>query len=246
MNAALGGTVGANIIKLNRAVVAEFAIAAFFIPFCRGGRKNADRRGRNPRTEKHSGERITMKREFLQNLKVGDQALPKEIIDEIMAENGRDIEAAKKPFADYDTIKNQLSEAQKAIKGFQDQGADIEEVRKSAKDWEDKYNAAIADHNQKMADMAFDHSLEAAITGAKGKNAKAIRALLDVDTLKSSKNQEADIKAALEDLKKDSGYLFDDGKAPPPYSGGTGTQNPQPSEEPVSLAGALRAKYNMT
>lgn len=33
-----------------------------------------------------------MKREFLQNLKVGDQALPKEVIDAIMAENGRDIE----------------------------------------------------------------------------------------------------------------------------------------------------------
>lgn len=37
-----------------------------------------------------------MKREFLQNFKVGDQPLPKEIIDQIMAENGRDIEAAKK------------------------------------------------------------------------------------------------------------------------------------------------------
>lgn len=52
-----------------------------------------------------------MKREFLQNLKVGDQALPKEVIDAIMAENGRDIEDAKKPFADYETIKTQLGEA---------------------------------------------------------------------------------------------------------------------------------------
>ena len=40
-----------------------------------------------------------MKTEFLQNFKVGDQALPKEIIDAILAENGRDIEAAKKAFA---------------------------------------------------------------------------------------------------------------------------------------------------
>lgn len=35
-----------------------------------------------------------MKREFLQNFKVGDQPLTKEIIDAIMAENGRDVEAA--------------------------------------------------------------------------------------------------------------------------------------------------------
>lgn len=30
-----------------------------------------------------------MKREFLQNFKVGEQALPKEIIDAIMEENGQ-------------------------------------------------------------------------------------------------------------------------------------------------------------
>lgn len=187
-----------------------------------------------------------MKRDFLQNFKVNDQPLPKEIIDEIMAENGRDIEAVKKSFADYDTVKEQLSEAQKTIKGFQDQGADIEAVRKSAKEWEDKYNQAITDHNQKMADMAFDHALESAITCANGKSVKAIRALLDVDTLKGSKNQEADIKAALEGLKKDSGYLFDDGQIPPHYAANTGTHNQQSSGEPTSLAGALRAKYNIT
>ena len=36
-----------------------------------------------------------MKREFLQNFKVNGQPLPKEVIDAIMAENGRDIQAAK-------------------------------------------------------------------------------------------------------------------------------------------------------
>ena len=184
-----------------------------------------------------------MKTEFLKNFKVGDQELPKEVIDAIMAENGRDIEAAKKPFADYDTIRQQLGEAQKTIKGFQEQ--DIDGIRQSAKDWEEKYNAAVADSQKKIADMAFDHALEAAITGANGRNAKAIRALLDVDALKSSKNQEADIKAALEAVQKDNGYLFDDGSTPPPYADGTGTHKQQPNGEPSSLAGALRAKYNL-
>ncbi len=36
-----------------------------------------------------------MKREFLSNFQVNGQQLPKEVIDAIMAENGRDIEAAK-------------------------------------------------------------------------------------------------------------------------------------------------------
>lgn len=162
-----------------------------------------------------------MKREFLQNLKVNDQPLPKEVIDAIMAENGRDIEAAKKPFADYDTIKQQLEDARTTIKGFEDQ--DIDGIRRSAQDWEKKYNDAIAAHQQELADRDFRQMLESAITGVKGKNVKAITALLDMDALKESKNQEADIKAALEGLKKDSGYLFDGEGAPPPYSAGAGT-----------------------
>lgn len=185
-----------------------------------------------------------MKREFLQNFKVNDQPLPKEIIDEIMAENGRDIEAAKKPFADYDSIKEQLQTAKDGLKAFE--GVDVAQLQSKVTELQGKLDAKDTEWNGKLADMAFDHALEAAITGAKGKNAKAIRALLDVDTLKDSKNQEADIKAALEGLKKDSGYLFDDGQIPPPYAGGTGTNKQQPNGEPSSLAGALRAKYNMT
>lgn len=162
-----------------------------------------------------------MKREFLQNLKVNDQPLSKEVIDAIMAENGRDIEAAKKPYLDYDTVKQQLADAQTTIQGFKDQ--DIDGIRKSAQDWEKKYNDAIAAHKQELADRDFSQMLESAITGVKGKNVKAITALLDADALKGSKNQEADIKAALEGLKKDSGYLFDEEGTPPPYSAGAGT-----------------------
>ena len=46
-----------------------------------------------------------MKREFLQGLKVGENPLPKEVIDAIMAENGRDIEGVKARYADYDALK---------------------------------------------------------------------------------------------------------------------------------------------
>lgn len=161
-----------------------------------------------------------MKREFLQNIKVGDQALPKEVIDMILDEHSRGIGAEKAKYADYDTLKTQLDEAQKTIKGLQDQ--DIEGARKSAKEWEEKYNQAIADHQKQMADMAFDQSLDTAIAGIKGKNAKAIKALLDMEALKKSTNQDADIKAALEALKKDSGYLFEEAAKAPPYAPGAG------------------------
>ena len=73
----------------------------------------------------------------------------------------------------------------------------------------------------------------------------AIAALLDVEALKKSANQNDDIKAALEALKKDSGYLFEEDKTPPPYSGGAGSGNQTPPETKVSsLADALRERYN--
>lgn len=171
-----------------------------------------------------------MKREFLQNIKIGDQALTKELIDAIMDENGKDIEAAKKSFADYDTLKTQLADANKAIEDFK--GLDIDGVKKAADDWKAKYEQAEKDHAAKLADMEFDGLLSTAVSTAKGKNAKAIRALLDVDALKSSKNQSDDIKAALEALKATDGYLFEDAQTPPPYAGGTGGTPFAPKGDP--------------
>lgn len=166
-----------------------------------------------------------MKREFLQNFKVGDAALPKEVIDAIMEENGNDIEAVKTKYADYDTIKEQLTTAQETIKAFKDQGADIEAVRTKATEWEQKYNKAIADHNKAMADRDFNDQITAAIAAAKGKSAKAIAALLDMDALKQSKNQAEDIKAALATVQKENAYLFGEDTTPPPYAPGAGSQN---------------------
>lgn len=185
-----------------------------------------------------------MKREFLQNFKIGDAPLSKEIIDAIMDENGKDIEAAKKPFADYDTLKTQLTDANKAIEGFK--AMDVDGVKKAADEWKAKYEQAEKDHAAKLADMKFDGLLSGAVSAAKGKNAKAIRALLDMDALKASKNQSEDIKTALETLKKDSGYLFDDDQTPPPYAAGTGKQTTttkySPEENAIRAAAGLKTE----
>ena len=163
-----------------------------------------------------------MKREFLQNFKVGEQAIPKEVIDAIMDENGKDIEEAKKPFADYESIKEQLQTAKDGLKAFE--GVDVAQLQSQIT----TLNTQLADKDKewqgKLDAMAFDGKIKDAITAAKGKSAKAIAALLDVDALKASKNQDADIKTALENLKKESGYLFEDEQqTPPPFSTGSGT-----------------------
>lgn len=161
-----------------------------------------------------------MKRDFLQNFKVGDQPLPKEIIDAIMAENGRDIESAKAKFSDYDTVKEQLAEAQKTIQGFQSQ--DIDAIKRSAADWERKYNEAIAAHEAEKAETAFQTVVKEAVAAAHGRDVRAVVPFLDMEGLRKSKNQAEDLKAALETVRKEQGYLFEDDKTPPPYAARTG------------------------
>lgn len=183
-----------------------------------------------------------MKREFLQNFKVGDQALPKEVIDAIMEENGRDIESAKRPFADYDTIKTDLKTAQDALKQFD--GVDVQELQSTIAALRSDLQKKDESWQAKLDAAEFDGKLKEAITKAKGRNAKAISALLDLDTLKSEKDQEKAMDAALAALKKENAYLFDTGS---PYAARTGTANPAGAgDAPQSLADALRESYAKT
>lgn len=181
-----------------------------------------------------------MKREFLENMKVGDAPLSKEAIDAIMAENGRDIEAAKKPYADYDSIKQQLATATEGLKAFE--GVDVKDLQGQITALQGKLDTQAKEHEAQLANLAFDGVLKDAITAAKGRNAKAIQALLDVDTLKASKDQSADIKAALDKLKEDSGYLFESDETPPPYAPGTGTNGAGGN---LTSGDALRAAFGL-
>ena len=165
-----------------------------------------------------------MKAEFLQNFKVGDAPLPKEVIDAILAENDRDVTAAVKPYADYESIKEQLKTATDGLKAFE--GVDVKDLQGKVAKLTGDLAANEKEHQKKLAELEFDGALKDAITAARGRSVKAVRAMLDVDALRASKNQQADIKAALEGLKKDSSYLFESDETPPPYAAGTGTQSP--------------------
>ena len=178
-----------------------------------------------------------MKREFLANIKVGDQPLPKEIIDMILDEHSRSVGAVKN---ELDNVKGQLQTAKDGLKAFE--GVDVAQLQGKITQLQNDLQKKDAEHQAQLADMAFDRSLDAAITGAKGRNAKAIKALLDVEALKKSTNQESDIATALEALKKESGYMFET-ETPPPYSVGAGVGNP-PAADTGSLADALRERYS--
>ena len=93
-------------------------------------------------------------------------------------------------------------------------------------------------HEQALQQVRFDHSLEKAIEKARGRNAKAITALLDLEALRAAPDT---LEEALNGVKKENGYLFHADR-PPLYPPSTGT-NPQLHQAPDTLAGALRERF---
>ena len=146
-----------------------------------------------------------MQRKFLE-----DMGLTKEQIDQIMAENGKDINREQ---GVANTYKTQLDGVQEKLKDFE--GVDVKDLQGKVTALTDELNNTKSTYENQITDMRFTAALEGKISALKPRNAKAVMALLDVENLKKSKNQDADIAAALEAVKKDNGYLFDEGKASP-------------------------------
>lgn len=117
--------------------------------------------------------------------------------------------------------KKRADEAVETLKGFE--GKDFDAITRERDEWKTKHDNAVAAYQKEQEEREFNSVLETAITEAKGKNTKAIMALLDLEKLRSSKNQEKDIKAALDSMRTDSGYLFDDNGGNPKFAGNNGS-----------------------
>lgn len=146
-----------------------------------------------------------MKQEDLEGL-----GIEKGAIDKIMAWNGQDIEAEKAKTAtaqgERDNYKSQLETATAELDKFKD--VKPEELQATIKKLQDDLKAKDEEYAAKEADRIFTDTLKEAIKAAGGRNEKAVMALLDVDTLKASKDQTEDIKKALETAKESDAYLF--------------------------------------
>lgn len=150
---------------------------------------------------------------------------------EVPADKQKDFEKAVlenyKTVTDYNNQTEKLAVANEKIKAsdaateklkkkLEDFGdADVSALKQQITDLEKEKKKIETDYQGKLADRDFSDSLREGITAAKGRNVKAITALLDVDTLKKSKNQKEDITAALKELSEaeDSKMLF--GEAEP-------------------------------
>lgn len=158
-----------------------------------------------------------MKRKFLEEL-----GLEKEAIDSIMAENGKDIEAAKGEVdtlhEEVDRLKDQLGEANKQIESFKEM--DVEGIKKAADDWQKKAEQAEKDAAARIAEMEHDSLLRESLSGMKFTSEYAKKGVFDEIKAKGLKVENGkilgldDVISEIKGEKADAFVVDDDDKAP--------------------------------
>lgn len=147
-----------------------------------------------------------MKREFLRELGLTDEQ-----IDKIMAENGKDIEKyktlAETKEAELKQIKQQLEEANAQIEKFKDM--DIESIKAAAEDYKQKYEKAKEEAQREIEQIKFNYAIEKALTNAKARNVKAVKALLDLENLQLADDKILGLDEQLERIKEENDFLFE-------------------------------------
>lgn len=146
-----------------------------------------------------------MKKEDLQKLGLTDEQ-----INEVFKMNGLDVNGAKGELEnakkELENYKSQFTSTQAELKKLQE--LKPEELSKQVSDLNEKLATQKADFEKQIADRNFNDLLSKSVATAGGREAKAIIPFLDVEALKTSQNQETDIKSAIEAVKKDHDYLF--------------------------------------
>ena len=143
-----------------------------------------------------------------------------EVTAEQLAAIDKTVKENYKTVSDYDKQKEKLDAAEEKVKTLTEsvnkfKDVDPEALQQSIDKLKEELEQKDSEYATKIADRDFDDILKDAISSARGKNAKAIRALLDLDALKASKNQKEDVAAEIKKLieAEDSAFLFakDDG-----------------------------------
>lgn len=125
-----------------------------------------------------------------------------------VGENYKTVSDWKKQKDKVDNLTSQLDTAKEDLKKFE--GVDADGLKQQIADLNKKLSDKENEYKSKIADRDFDDLIDKSITKHKGVNAKAIKALLDLEALKGSKNQEIDVDKAIVELTKadDSKMLF--------------------------------------
>lgn len=107
----------------------------------------------------------------------------------------------------YDDVVKELNTANETIKGLREtvtkfDGVDIDGLKKSVKEWEDKYNTDVAA-------LKLNGAVDMALIAAKAKNPKLAKAALDMSVIKLDGENLLGLSEQIDKLKESDGYLFE-------------------------------------
>lgn len=160
-----------------------------------------------------------MKRKFLEDL-----GLEKDVVDSIMAENGKDIEAAKVDAkaleakvstleSENSGLKSQVSDRDKQLEKLKASGGDAEALKAEITKLQETNKAQENAHKAEIRQLKVNAAVDAALTAAKAKNLTAVKALLkDMD--KAELAEDGTVKGLAEQIKalqgaENSKFMFD-------------------------------------
>ena len=149
-----------------------------------------------------------------------DLGLTKEQADSVMKINGDDIENAKGTAAteiknlqtEVEGLKTQVGDRDKQLETLKASAGDNADLKKQIEDLQTENATAKATHESELNQLKIDFAVEKALTGAKAKNIRAVKALLELDDAKLDKD--GNVKGLAEQIEKltssdDTKFLFE-------------------------------------
>ena len=116
----------------------------------------------------------------------------------------------------YNKLQEQKKQLEEASKTYQKQledltknNADVEALNKLVEQLQLSNKELEENHSKEMYNLQFDFALESALNNAKCKNNKALKALLDMNSIKYQEGKLEGLNTQIEALQKDASYLFD-------------------------------------
>ena len=159
-----------------------------------------------------------------------DLGLSKEQLDAVMKINDDDIENAKSTSAaeiknlqtEADGLKAQVSDRDKQLETLKASAGNNEALTKQIADLQAENVKAKETHEAELNQLKVAFAIEKALTSAKAKNIKAVRALLDLTDAKLDKD--GNVKGLPEQIEKlttgaDTKFLFEAAKQRPTFKG---------------------------
>lgn len=131
------------------------------------------------------------------------------------------LEAEQSKVAD---LTQQLTDRDTQLETLKGEAANSSKLKEQIQALQTQNAEAAAEYQQSLAQKDFDFALSDALRGAKAKNPKAVKALLDIEKVKLDGSQLLGLEEQLAMLKESDAYLFEkEGVKGNPLPGGQGT-----------------------